>query len=117
MIDLRDLVEQYPATIYRVVRTGAGYDQATGIWHPGTEREVLVSRPCAVLPLSSTDLRFAEAGTYTMTDRKLYCYERLELGARVKHDGLEYAVHAEQAYLYAAGLRVYVIKRVGESGA
>lgn len=66
-----------------------------------------------ILPLSTDDLKFDAAGTYTKQDRKLYLQEPavLQENARVEVDDLVYRVMGEKPYGHYAGFNVYFLKR------
>lgn len=66
-----------------------------------------------ILPLSTDDLKFDAAGTYTKQDRKLYLQEPavLQENARVAVDDLVYRVMGEKPYGHYAGFNVYFLKR------
>lgn len=66
-----------------------------------------------ILPLSTDDLKFDTAGTYTKQDRKLYLQEPEELqeNDQVQIDSLKYRVMGEKPYGYYAGFNMYFLKR------
>lgn len=66
----------------------------------------------AVVPLSPDDLKFEDAGKYNKQDRKLYCYEDFEVGAKVKHKGDVFTIDQRKDYAdFADGLRIYYMVR------
>lgn len=112
------LVKKYskhPAYLLR--ESGGYYDQNNGgIYKPGEVAEVQLET-VAILPLSSQDLsqnlQFDEGGTYSIEDRKMYCYEKIEKGEKVKHKDDEYTVMSRKDYSdYDDGLFIYFLKRV-----
>lgn len=66
-----------------------------------------------ILPISTDDLKFDTAGTYTKQDRKLYLQEpeKLDENDQVQVDAFKYRVTGDKPYGYYAGFNVYFLKR------
>lgn len=113
--DMSDVLEEHMKPAYKIDYPEAEWDPDTGKKVQG--EPVQTEFDGADFPLSSEDLQFDEAGTYTSEDRKLYTTELLAKGQEVKVKGKLYTVHRERDYAdIAAGLRIYIIRRAGESG-
>lgn len=112
--DLADILDEFELTTFHKIVSGSpgGYDPSTGLYIPGSP-PLEVQTEGLMLPLSSSDLRFDEAGTYTTHDRKVYTRETLTEGQEIKCKGKTYKVHGEKDYNDQTGLYVYYVKRVG----
>lgn len=64
----------------------------------------------AVVPLSNSDIKYMQNGTYTQHDRKIYSYFELQLQDRIRHkneiytiaEKVDYSDFDEQLYIYIA---------------
>ena len=84
-----------------------------GKWILGSIQEVLI-KDGAVVPLSNSDLKLDEGGTYTTEDRKLYCYEEISKGTKIKHKSKIYTVMEDKDYSdFDDSLFICVLKRGG----
>ena len=108
------MVKKYSKEPVYILRETEGYHDYSkgGIWVPGVIEEVEIEG--AVVPLTNEDLRFDEGGTYNFEDRKLYCYEEMDKGEKVKHKDKVYTVLERKDYSdFDEGLFIYFIKRGG----
>lgn len=110
--NFKRLITKYsksPAYILRV--TEGYYDwQNGGIWVDGEVKEIKIEG--AVVPLSNEDLEFGEGGTYSLEDRKLYCYIDIGKGEKIKHNEKTYTVMGKRDYTdFDNELRIYFMKR------
>lgn len=108
-----DLPAEYLVDFSKVEKTGGQYDQQTGIYQEGQENPVAAKG--IILPLSNDDLKYAEAGTYTVHDRKIYISEPLTIGQEIEYKGVRYTVRAEKDYSEQADVYIYLAQRVGEA--
>lgn len=101
-------------TLKKINVTGGAYSPTTGLWVDGTPIEV--SFKGAILPLSQDDLQYNDGGTYTRNDRKVYTYDTLKKGQKIKdNNDVEYTVDSDSDYDYISSFKRYYIKRVGAS--
>ena len=115
MFDFKRLIKKYSKEPAYILRETAGYYdwEQGGMWVPGGEKEIEIEG--AVVPLSNEDLQFDEGGTYTIEDRKLYCYEEIDKGEKIKHKGKIYTVMEKKDYSdFTEGLRIYFLKKAGD---
>lgn len=120
MFNFKRLIKKYSKSPVFIVEEKEGYrdpDQG-GIWIPGTTKEIEIKGVAAVVPLSNEDLKFDEGGTYSIEDRKLYCYKEIAKGTKIKHKNRVYTVLERKPYddfdegdLEDDGLYIYFIKR------
>lgn len=95
----------------KIVEQDGHYDYENGgiyVNGPSTEEEF----EGAVVPFSTSDLKFEENGRYKKEDRKLYCYEHFEVGDKIRHKGLVYMVDQKKDYSdFDDALGIYYIVR------
>jgi len=94
------------------------YDPLTGKFIPGDTTKSPVEEG-VILPLSADDLVHEEGGTVTRNSQKLYIYEKLQQGQKLKRveTGEEFEIQEEKDYSRAAGgLHVYIIRQTGVAG-
>lgn len=112
MFNFKRLIKKYSKHPVYLLREGEGhhdYGQG-GLWVPGETEEVEIEG--AVVPLSNEDLKFDEGGTYNQEDRKLYCYQEISKGEKIKHKDKIYTVLERKDYTdFDDGLYIYFIKR------
>ena len=114
MFNFKRLIKKYSKEPVYILRETEGYYdwEQGGIWVPGGEEEIEIEG--AVVPLSNEDLQFDEGGTYNFEDRKLYCYEDIDKGEKIKHKEKIYTVMEKKDYSdFDEGLSIYFLKRAG----
>ena len=115
MYNFKRLIKKYAKSpVYELVETDGYRDYENGgIWVGGTMEEILIEDG-AVIPLSNDDLKLDEGGTYTIQDKKLYCYKEMKAGTKVKYKEKEYTVMESKDYAdFDIGLFIYILKRGG----
>jgi hypothetical protein len=110
-----ELPEDYMIDFEKLVQTEGIYDNTTGLYVEGSSNWADVRG--IVVPLSPSELRYAEGGTYTIEDRKVYVYEAFQEGQKIRYKGKVYTIDAEKDYFDTEGLYIYVAKRDGEVNA
>lgn len=66
----------------------------------------------AVVPLSTSDLKFEENGRYKKEDKKLYCYEHFEVADKIRHKGFVYMIDQKKDYSdFDDNLSIYYMVR------
>lgn len=113
MYSFKRLIKKYSKyPVYLLEESEGYYDIDKGnLWIPGQIEEILIESG-AVVPLSNDDLEYGEGGTYTAEDKKLYCYQEIKKGAKVKHKNKDYTVMESRNYVdFDVGLYIYFIKR------
>ena len=109
MFNFKRLIKKYSKFPVFILEEKEGYrdpDQG-GIWIPGTTKEIEIKGVAAVVPIS-----------YSIEDRKLYCYKEIAKGTKIKHKNKVYTVLERKPYndfdegaLEDDGLYIYFIKR------
>ncbi|MGJ0848185.1 hypothetical protein ACR77J_15955 [Tissierella praeacuta] len=113
MYNFKRLISKYSKAPAFILKETEGYRDPNngGVWVPGKVEEVLIEDG-AVAPLSNEDLQFDEGGTYNVEDRKLYCYEDISTGTKIKHKEKIYTVLEKKDYSdFDNELYIYFIKR------
>lgn len=116
MFNFRRLIKRYSKSPVFILEEKEGYRDPNqgGTWVPGIVEEKEIKEFAAVVPLSSEDLNFDEGGTYSTKDRKLYCYQDIKTGTKIKHKDNTYTVLTKKDYSdFDDGLYIYFIKRGG----
>lgn len=115
MFNFERLISRYSKFPVFLLREAEGYFnyEAGGVWTPGIVEEISIKG--AVVPLSNSDLKYDEGGSYSIGDYKLYTYTDIALGEKVRCKDKEYTVQEKKDYSdFDIGLNIYFIKRVGE---
>lgn len=124
LFNFKRLIDKYSqGTIKALTKTEGYYDmENAGNWVEGQTIEQAIC-PGALVPLSSEDLKLGEAGTYIESDRKLYCYQRLEKGTKIAYtnnSGIQrlYTMMSAKDYSdYDTGLYIYILRRADRNDA
>jgi hypothetical protein len=82
-----------------------GHWSDSGDWIDGGETPV--SMVGILLPLSQNDLQYAENGTYSVKDKKIYTTEALKMGQKVEYQGDAYTVQNFKDYSAYADVYIY----------
>ncbi|MDE3837933.1 hypothetical protein C0966_00730 [Bacillus methanolicus] len=64
----------------------------------------------AILPLSEDDLQYAEAGTYSVKDRKIYTTQPLKLNSTIEYKGDKYTIQSFKDYSDYADVYIYLAR-------
>lgn len=99
-----------PFTVYQQPVDTEGYFTAGDWVQP---EPVPVSSFGVILPFSSDDLRYTEAGTYSTKDRKLFTVDPLEVGQKIEYKGISYTVGQFKDYSDYADVFIYVARWAG----
>lgn len=89
---------------------GEGHYEA-GDWIPGAL--VPSDRFGVLLPFSDDDLRYSEAGTYSVKDRKLLTTRELQKGQKIEYKGISYTVQNFKDLSDYADVFIYVARWAG----
>lgn len=137
LFNFKRLIDKYSqGTIKALTKTEGYYDmENAGNWVEGQTIEQVIC-PGALVPLSNDELivgegtsrvgaskRLGEAGTYIHSDRKLYCYQRLEKGTKIAYtnnSGIQrlYTMMSAKDYSdYDTGLYIYILRRADRNDA
>lgn len=113
MFDFKRLIDKYSKSLpQKLSATGEGhYDYENGgIWVESTG--VWTEFEGAVVPLDRDDLKYLDNNVYTSHDRKVYCYEDMNLNDKIKHKDMVYTIQEMSDYSdYADGLRIYYMRK------
>lgn len=113
--NFKRLIRKYSKVPAYEIKETDGYTDYSqgGVWIPGTIERILIDG--AVVPLSKQELEYGEGGSYSIEDRKLYCYVDLIKGTKIEHKELPYTIQEKLDYAdFDNELRIYFIKRGGE---
>jgi len=104
---IQDVIRRYSKT-YTLEEPGEGaYSEEDGMWEEGeaTEREI----ECALLPLTTDDLKYDEAGMYTLDDRRAYALEPLPINGKLKASDRTFVIHEGKVY-EDFGVYIYMLR-------
>ena len=88
-MNFKRLIRKYSKTIYHLKVEGFHDPTQGGRWiEEVTEKEI----DGAVVPLNREDLKCDEGGTWKEDTKKLYSYENMAKGDRIKTNDLEYTI-------------------------
>lgn len=116
MFNFKRLIKKYSKVPVTLIKSNGGhYDYLNGGEYVKNPPEEIILIDSAVVPLSNSDLKYDEGGTYTTQDRKLYTYTSIKLGDKVSCGDAEYTVQEAKDYSdFDAGLCIYFLKRAGD---
>ena len=63
-----------------------------------------------ILPLTENDLKYSEAGTYSVKDKKIYTTQPLELGQVIEYKGDKYTIQSFKDYSDYADVYIYLAR-------
>lgn len=90
------------------------YDWQEGYWNEEgdyvEEQELPISMSGIILPLSEDDLRYAEAGTYSQKEKKVYTVSPLQEGREVEYKGDKYTIQSFKDYSEYADVFIYLMR-------
>lgn len=90
------------------------HDHKEGYWNEDgnyvEEQEIPVDMSGIVLPLTDDDLRYAEAGTYSTKEKKIYTVDPLEEGRVVEYKGDKYTIQSFKDYSEYADVYIYLMR-------
>lgn len=99
-----DFVDEFKVNFTAYEQTEGQYSDS-GDWVEGIDTPV--SMVGIMLPLSQTDLRYAENGTSHVNDKKIYTTEPLSLGQKVEYKGDKYTIQSFKDYSDYADVYIY----------
>jgi hypothetical protein len=102
--EFADFVNEFKVSFTAYVESEGHWNDA-GDWVEGGETPV--SMVGILLPLTENDLQYAENGTYSVKDKKIYTTEQLELGQKVEYKGSSYTVQNFKDYSDYADVYIY----------
>jgi hypothetical protein len=102
--EFADFVEEFKVPFTAYVTT-EGYWEDSGDWIPG--REEPIAMVGIMLPLTQNDLKYAENGTYSVKDKKIYTTETLSIGQKVEYKGDKYTIQNFKDYSDYADVFIY----------
>lgn len=89
-------------------------DHQEGFWNDEGDyvEEQELPRPMSgiVLPLSDDDLRYAEAGTFSKREKKVYTTIPLQEGRQVEYNGDRYTIQSFRDYSEYADVYIYLMR-------
>lgn len=111
-MDFSHFIRPYLITAHKLVQSEGRYEG--GEWIPGEEEWIPFQ--AAVVPFNDDVLQFGESGTYTDDDRRIFTYDKLENGQKIKVDESRYTITGERDFsFYGKGLKIYIGVREGHA--
>lgn len=90
------------------------FDHQEGYWnHEGDyieEKDEPIPMTGIVLPLTENDLKYAEAGTYSQKEKKVYTTVPLQEGREVEYKGDKYTIQSFKDYSEYADVFIYLMR-------
>lgn len=105
--EFADFVDEFKVE-FTVFTESEGYWNDAGDWIPGGE--TVTQMVGIMLPLTDNDLKYAENGTYSVKDKKIYTTEQLQLGQKVAYQGNKYTVQNFKDYSAYADVYIYIAR-------
>lgn len=102
--EFADFVEEFKVPFMAFQQT-EGYWADNGDWIPGGETPVQMVG--IMLPLTQNDLKYSEAGTYSVKDKKIYTTDPLSLGQTIEYQGDRYTIQNFKDYSAYADVYIY----------
>ncbi|UQD52309.1 hypothetical protein C0971_10025 [Bacillus methanolicus] len=105
--EFADLIEEFQVPF-------TYYEEAEGYWNDEgdyVKGEVTsIQMYGAILPLSEDDLQYAETGTYSVKDRKIYTTQPLKLNGIIEYKGERFTIQNFKDYSDYADVYVYLAR-------
>jgi hypothetical protein len=105
--EFADFVDEFKVPFSAFSQT-EGYWTDDGKWVPGETQEVPMSG--IVLPLTEDDLKYTEAGSYTVKNKKIYVLEQLKEGQEIKYKDDNYTIQNFKDYSDYADVYIYFMR-------
>lgn len=105
--EFADFVDEFKVPFVAISESEGDWSD-DGKWIPGGPTETPMKG--IVLPLSEDDLQYAEAGTYSVKDKKIYTTQALEMGAEVEYKGDRYTIQNFKDYSEYADVYIYLMR-------
>lgn len=102
-----DFVSEFYVPFIAFIPSEGHYDDY-GEWIEGGETPVQTGG--IVLPLSEDDLRYAEGGTYTTKDKKLYVTIPFTEGQKIEYKGDKYTIQNFKDYSEYSDIYIYYMR-------
>jgi hypothetical protein len=102
--EFADFVDEFKVN-FTAYQTTEGHWNDSGDWVEGGETQIPMVG--IMLPLTQNDLRYAENGTFSVKDKKIYTTEELLLGQKVEYEGDVYTIQNFKDYSAYADVYIY----------
>lgn len=112
MYDFKRLIKKYSKSPIHIIRETDGYydPMQGGLWIDGDIEEIEIEG--AVVPLKGNEIDYREGAVYTNKDRKVYTYQSIDIGEKIKHKDNIYTVSEQKDYSdFDVDLNIYIVKR------
>lgn len=106
-----DMLADYSVS-FIAYKEAKGHYTNGGDWVPAGQPEP-VDMMGVILPLSDDDLRYAENGTYSVKDRKLFTVKELKMGQKILYKGIHYTVQNFKDYSDYTDAFIYLARWAG----
>lgn len=110
--EFSDFVEEFkvPFTAFPAVQSEDVEWQDNGDPVPSGVDPVPIQMEGIILPITEDDLRYAEMGTYSVKDKKIYTTQPLELGQVIEYKGDKYTIQSFKDYSDYADVYIYLAR-------
>ena len=105
--EFADFVDEFKVPFVAIAESEGSWSN-DGVWMPGGTTETPMEG--IVLPLTEDDLKYAEAGTYSVKDKKIYTTQALEMGSKVEYKGDRYTIQNFKDYSEYADVFIYYMR-------
>jgi hypothetical protein len=105
--EFADFVEEFEVPFVYIEKTD-GHWADNGDWIEGGTTSIPMTG--IILPLSEDDLQYAETGTYSVKDRKIYTTQPLELNGEIEYKGDRYTIQNFKDYSDYSDVYIYLAR-------
>lgn len=107
----KEMIDENSVPFIALIESEGHYED-DGDYVEGGEPEP-VEMVGVILPLSDDDLRYAEGGTYSVKDRKVYTTQALKLGQKIQYKKTNYTVQNFKDYTDFTDVFIYLARWAG----
>lgn len=106
--EFADFVDEFKVPFF-ILEESSGGQWVDGEWVPNTGNDEALKEGI-ILPLSEDDRKYAENGTYTTKEKKLYVTFPIEEGTKIRYKDDEYTVQSFKDYSEYADVYIYLMR-------
>lgn len=105
--EFADFIDEFKVP-FTFTKVEEGSWQSNGDYIPGGATTVQMEG--IILPLTEDDLRYSEAGSYSVKDKKIYTTDPLENGQVIEYKGDTYTIQSFKDYSEYADVYIYLAR-------
>jgi len=109
--EFADFIDEFKVP-FTFTKVEEGHWNDNGDYIPGGETTVQMEG--IILPLTENDLKYSEAGTYSVKDKKIYTTQPLEVGQVFEYKGDPYTIQSFKDYSDYADVYIYLARYRGK---